>query len=119
MTSIRLVEALGWEFDHAPWTTRAACAGKPARLFFPARGESVAPARAICADCPVRQECLEYALRWRVVHGIWGGLSEQQRRRLTKPPLPTQLLSPPAEKRRLRRQRSSGKQEQASSGPSR
>ena len=39
----------------------------------------VAEAKAICAGCPVRRECLAFALRTRQVHGVWGGLSEQQR----------------------------------------
>jgi hypothetical protein len=51
-------------------------------VFFPCRGESAEPARRICADCPVRQQCLEFALSHGIVHGIWGGLAERDRRAL-------------------------------------
>jgi WhiB family transcriptional regulator, redox-sensing transcriptional regulator len=52
--------------------------------FFPTRGESARDAKAICATCPVRQECLEYALRWDQLCGVWGGLSERERRQLRR-----------------------------------
>ncbi len=53
-------------------------------LFFPAQGESLAQAKAICAGCPVRQPCLEFALEQREVFGVWGGLSERERRTLRR-----------------------------------
>src|SRR5262245_4737461 len=52
--------------------------------FFPARGESARDAKAVCAVCPVRAECLEYALRWDQLCGVWGGLSERERRQLRR-----------------------------------
>jgi WhiB family redox-sensing transcriptional regulator len=51
-------------------------------VFFPAPGESAEPARQICAGCPVREPCLEYALSHGITHGIWGGLTERDRRAL-------------------------------------
>jgi WhiB family transcriptional regulator, redox-sensing transcriptional regulator len=66
----------------AGWRYRAACRGADLDLFFPGRGESAEPARQICAVCPVRQPCLDYALSRGIVHGIWGGLSERDRRAL-------------------------------------
>jgi WhiB family transcriptional regulator, redox-sensing transcriptional regulator len=66
----------------ADWRYRAACRGADLDLFFPGRGESAEPARQICALCPVRQPCLEFALTHGIVHGIWGGLSERNRRAL-------------------------------------
>ena len=51
-------------------------------LFYPERGESAGPARQVCARCPVCQPCLEYALSNRITHGIWGGLTERERRPL-------------------------------------
>ena len=51
-------------------------------LFYPERGESTGPARQVCARCPVCQPCLEYALSNRITHGIWGGLTERERRPL-------------------------------------
>jgi WhiB family transcriptional regulator, redox-sensing transcriptional regulator len=52
--------------------------------FFPARGESVRDAKAVCALCPVKRECLDFALRLKVAHGVWGGLSERERRALRR-----------------------------------
>ncbi len=66
------------------WQDRAACSGVDPELFFPAKGESLAPAKAICAGCPVRVECLEYALTHNERYGIWGGTSERERRRLRR-----------------------------------
>ena len=51
-------------------------------MFFPCRGEPAEPARRICASCPVRQPCLEFALSHGITHGIWGGLTERDRRAL-------------------------------------
>ena len=66
----------------ARWRERAACRGADLGLFFPGRGESAEPARRICAACPVREACLDYALRHGITHGIWGGLAERDRRAL-------------------------------------
>lgn len=60
------------------------CADKPPSLFFPSDGVGVDVARRVCAECPVRQECLEYALANRIDHGVWGGTSERERRRIIK-----------------------------------
>jgi hypothetical protein len=64
------------------WQYRAACRGTDLTVFFPGRGESAEPARQICASCPVRQPCLEFALSHEITHGIWGGLAERDRRAL-------------------------------------
>jgi WhiB family redox-sensing transcriptional regulator len=64
------------------WRYWAACRGVDLELFFPGRGESAEPARRICASCPVREPCLDYAIRHEIVHGIWGGLTERNRRAL-------------------------------------
>lgn len=60
------------------------CRGSDPDVFFPDRGESLEPAKAICAECIVRDECLEYALDNRERFGIWGGTSERERRRLRR-----------------------------------
>lgn len=70
------------DFDPAEWMGDAACKGKPTDWFFPERGQSLREQKAVCAGCPVRQACLDYALEFRVRFGIWGGTSEQERRRL-------------------------------------
>lgn len=64
------------------WAEQAACAGLHPDLFHPTRGEQASPAKAICAECPVQGDCLTWALTTRQAHGIWGGLSERERRRL-------------------------------------
>jgi hypothetical protein len=51
-------------------------------VFYPERGKSADPARQVCARCPVRRPCLEYALSNRIAYGIWGGLTERERRTL-------------------------------------
>jgi WhiB family transcriptional regulator, redox-sensing transcriptional regulator len=66
----------------ADWRYRAACRGVDLGVFFPGRGESAEPARRICASCPVRQQCLDYAINHGIVQGIWGGLAERDRRTL-------------------------------------
>jgi WhiB family redox-sensing transcriptional regulator len=64
-----------------PWITQAACADVDTDLFFPERGEDQTAAKAICATCPVRAECLAYALETGDP-GIWGGTSERQRKQI-------------------------------------
>ena len=66
----------------ARWRERAACRGARIEVFFPGRGETAGPARQVCASCPVRQQCLEFAVSNRIVDGIWGGLTGPERRAL-------------------------------------
>ena len=61
---------------------RAACLTAEPETFFPDKGGTVIPAKTVCATCPVVDECLDYALTHRIQIGVWGGLSEQERRRL-------------------------------------
>jgi WhiB family transcriptional regulator, redox-sensing transcriptional regulator len=66
------------------WMAYGNCAHRPPSLFFPSDGVGVDVARRICADCPVKEPCLEYALTNRIDHGVWGGCSERERRRILK-----------------------------------
>lgn len=66
------------------WHADALCIEYPQVDFFPRRGESTAEARAICGRCLVRDECLAAALRQGDKHGVWGGTSGVDRRRLRK-----------------------------------
>lgn len=66
----------------ATWQEFALCAETDPDAFFPGKGESVTPAKKVCMRCEVRAECLEYALDNEISHGVWGGLSEQQRRKI-------------------------------------
>lgn len=66
------------------WMMVGSCREQPPAFFFPSDGVGVDRARKICANCPVKQECLEYALENRIDHGVWGGTSERERRRILK-----------------------------------
>ncbi|WP_018023448.1 WhiB family transcriptional regulator [Corynebacterium ulceribovis] len=103
MTGIRLevtagsaVEAesisTGWADDldglfeavEQDWQEQALCAQTDPEAFFPEKGGSTRDAKRICRACGVRDECLEFALENDERFGIWGGLSERERRRLKK-----------------------------------
>jgi len=66
------------------WMAEGNCANQPPNLFFPSDGVGVEVAKKVCADCPSIDQCLEYALTNRIEHGVWGGCSERQRRRILK-----------------------------------
>ena len=66
------------------WQEQALCAETDPEAFFPDKGGSTREAKRICQACGVRDECLEYALEHDERFGIWGGLSERERRRLKK-----------------------------------
>jgi WhiB family redox-sensing transcriptional regulator len=86
-----IIEATGFELEPTPWAARAACAGSNSDVFFPNRGEPAGPAKTICAGCAVQPECLDYALRWNVECGVWGGLTKRERDRLTRPTVPRRI----------------------------
>ena len=73
-------------FDDSPtaWMAQGNCRNYPPSTFFPSDGVGVDRARAICKGCPVSDTCLEYALTERIEHGVWGGCSERERRRILK-----------------------------------
>ncbi|CAN5769639.1 WhiB family transcriptional regulator [soil metagenome] len=66
------------------WMARGNCRLYAPSTFFPSDGVGVDKARKICAGCPVTEPCLEYALEQRIDHGVWGGCSERERRRILK-----------------------------------
>ncbi len=69
---------------YATWRQKAACEGLDPEIFYPASEEEAEEAKAICAQCPVRQPCLEHALADRERDGVWGGRTERERRRLLR-----------------------------------
>ena len=89
MTTRRLqVSEFSWsllpEPEELTWHERALCAQTDPEAFFPEKGGSTRDAKKVCASCDVKVECLEYALANDERFGIWGGLSERERRRLKR-----------------------------------
>ena len=70
--------------DELAWPERALRAETDPEAFFPEKGGSTREAKKVCLSCEVRAECLEYALTHDERFGIWGGLSERERRRLRR-----------------------------------
>ncbi|MDP9391970.1 MAG: WhiB family transcriptional regulator [Actinomycetota bacterium] len=68
--------------DDNAWRLQALCAETDPEAFFPDKGGSTREAKRVCTGCDVRAECLEFALTSDERFGIWGGLSERERRRL-------------------------------------
>ena len=66
------------------WQAQANCMGVDPDLFFPERGASTREAKEVCRGCVVREDCLEYALANGEKFGIWGGMSERERRRVRR-----------------------------------
>jgi WhiB family redox-sensing transcriptional regulator len=66
------------------WMRDGNCRNYPPAAFFPSDGVGVDAARRICATCHVQDQCLDYALVNRIDHGVWGGCSERERRRILK-----------------------------------
>jgi len=85
--------ALSWErttdWDHSAWRALASCRDSAPDLFFPigATGlalDQIEAARDVCTRCPVRRECLDFALETNQEAGIWGGTTEDERRVLRR-----------------------------------
>ncbi len=66
------------------WQRKANCMGVDPDLFFPERGASTREAKEVCRGCVVKPECLEYAISSGEKFGIWGGMSERERRRIRR-----------------------------------
>lgn len=78
-----LASELANEFEYE-WMTEAKCRGADPSAFFPSDGIGVERAQRVCESCSVKLECLEYALEHRIEHGVWGGASERERRRILR-----------------------------------
>lgn len=82
--SIGLTDFFGEDEGALSWQERALCAQTDPEAFFPEKGGSTREAKRVCTSCEVRAECLEYALEHDERFGIWGGLSERERRKLKR-----------------------------------
>ena len=67
--------------EESHWWDQANCLGVDPDLFFPERGASTREAKAVCRGCVVQMDCLDYAIENSEKFGIWGGMSERERRR--------------------------------------
>jgi WhiB family redox-sensing transcriptional regulator len=70
--------------DEFAWSARALCRTLGADAFFASDRRAVEAAQGVCSGCPVRAECLEYALVHRLDHGVWGGLTPSERRQIQR-----------------------------------
>lgn len=72
-------------FDPKPWELRSVCLdGRTGVNFFPTDGVGVEQAKRVCEGCPVKEDCLEHAIVNNFDHGVWGGKSERQRRKIRR-----------------------------------
>jgi WhiB family redox-sensing transcriptional regulator len=81
---LQLIALTGGDEGELSWQERSLCAQTDPEAFFPEKGGSTREAKKVCVGCEVRAECLEYALANDERFGIWGGLSERERRKLKK-----------------------------------
>jgi WhiB family redox-sensing transcriptional regulator len=72
-------------FAPQPWADEALCSQVDPEAFYPEKGGSTREAKRVCGRCTVAAECLTYALDHKEAFGIWGGMSERERRKLTRP----------------------------------
>lgn len=79
-----LVEAVFVDADEQEWAERGLCQETDPEMFFPEKGGSTTGAKQICRRCPVMAECLIYALDHDERFGVWGGMSERERRKLKR-----------------------------------
>lgn len=84
MTDIWSLSLLVAADEDRSWQRQANCMGVDPDLFFPERGSSTREAKEVCRGCVVREDCLEYAIVHSEKFGIWGGLSERERRRIRR-----------------------------------
>lgn len=82
-------------FQYEAWMDQGICRGMPTEMFFPPDGDKRAArlAREVCEDCPVRIDCLDYALKWKMRHGVWGGTTSGDRRRLRRAALVASMFT--------------------------
>ena len=84
MNRIIRKQYLNPEVIRTDWYDDASCREVGTEIFFPVSEAQAADAKAVCAQCPVREECLEYALAARPGDGVWGGLTATERHRLIR-----------------------------------
>ncbi len=76
------MQVKGTSLSTLSWQEQAACNDKPTAMFYPNTEQGAYSALKICRGCPVRQPCLDYALETRELYGVWGGTTEDERRKM-------------------------------------
>lgn len=71
------------DWEPGEWVTGAVCAQTDPEVFYPEKGQTSDTAKAVCRVCPVREQCLAYAVVTDDRHGVWGGMTRKERDRLT------------------------------------
>lgn len=66
------------------WRRHSACRGLDPEIFYPETDEAAVPAKRVCAECAVKERCLDFALQGREKEGVWGGATEKERRRILR-----------------------------------
>jgi len=66
------------------WADRAACRGLDPAIFYPLTDDEAGEAKEVCAECPVQDDCLEFAIEFREKNGVWGGATERERMRIIR-----------------------------------
>ena len=84
MATYVLIQGVDLLGDAPPWQEQALCSQTDPEAFFPDKGGSTREAKRICGRCDVKAECLQYALDREERYGVWGGLSERERRNLKR-----------------------------------
>ncbi len=93
--SMDAVGSTGYQFDpEIDWQAKALCSQTDPEAFFPEKGGSTREAKRVCMGCEVRDDCLDYALKHNERFGIWGGLSERERRQLIKSTKAPRVVDP-------------------------
>jgi WhiB family transcriptional regulator, redox-sensing transcriptional regulator len=88
VTMLNATSPVKWDVDK--WRKNAACSSLDTNLFFPDPDGGpetipmIASAKAVCGECPVRQSCLEFAIRTRQLDGVWGGHTPEERRSIRR-----------------------------------
>jgi WhiB family redox-sensing transcriptional regulator len=87
--------SLGSIVNHEDWVEQANCKQTDPDAFFPEQGMNAGWAKRVCGECPVQAECLAYALNRPEHHGIWGGLTERERKEVRRELRPPNSPPPP------------------------
>lgn len=77
-------ELLLVDLEERPWAAYASCRDADPEMFFPREPGDATAAIRVCNGCPVRDECLDWALEMRISYGVWGGTTERERRRMLR-----------------------------------